>query len=503
MTTYRPSHGESELDTSALGRLLEQIEETAASRDGSLLRRLARQVSGATGTRWGLITELVEGNRARAVAFWAGNGFAEPFEYDLYGTPYEHVFTDNLAYCGENVGQAFPHAGWLNELPAEAVAAIPLFKADCSPLGHLSVIHDEPLADEDMVLLTLRLFALRASAELERSAIERQLRASEENYRRLVEASPDIIFRIRLGGAGRMEYVNSAIEHITGYAPTEFYEDPELFLKVIAEPVEDLEKAFSGKAFHQSKIRCWKHKDGSDVWTEQHNIPIHDETGRLVAQQGVARDVTDRVIAERALSEQVALMAGVVEAIPDRLFRVSVDGGLRPLLADSARQPTDHPSSLEELLPGRALPKAREALLAALRNKGVQSLNYRVEVEGDIESVHELRIVPTRAGDAIAMVRDITGSSWLAAEDENLQVREDLEQKVERRAAARNPYSFTFRELTVLHLLVSGAADKQIATQLGISTYTVNRHVSNILTKMGASSRTEVGVRAIREDLLA
>ena len=45
-------------------------------------------------------------------------------------------------------------------------------------------------------------------------------------------------------------------------------------------------------------------------------------------------------------------------------------------------------------------------------------------------------------------------------------------------------------------------ADKQIADALGISMYTVNKHVGNVLGKMNAVSRTEAGVRAVKEGLL-
>jgi DNA-binding NarL/FixJ family response regulator len=45
-------------------------------------------------------------------------------------------------------------------------------------------------------------------------------------------------------------------------------------------------------------------------------------------------------------------------------------------------------------------------------------------------------------------------------------------------------------------------ADKEIAAQLGISPLTAQKHLSNILSKMGAGSRTEAGVRAVRERLV-
>jgi DNA-binding NarL/FixJ family response regulator len=47
-----------------------------------------------------------------------------------------------------------------------------------------------------------------------------------------------------------------------------------------------------------------------------------------------------------------------------------------------------------------------------------------------------------------------------------------------------------------------GKADKEIAVTLGISSQTVNKHVARILHKMGASSRTEAGVRAIKDGIV-
>jgi PAS domain S-box-containing protein len=111
------------------------------------------------------------------------------------------------------------------------------------------------------------------------------------------------------------------------------------------------------------------------------------------------------------------------------------------------------------------------------------------------------RAVPYRGGMArVAALRDITEHK--RAEEALQKAREELENRVERQMERGNPYGLTFRELTVLHLVGAGKADKEIASQLGISTLTASKHLANILNKMGAASRTEACVRAMREGLL-
>jgi DNA-binding NarL/FixJ family response regulator len=54
----------------------------------------------------------------------------------------------------------------------------------------------------------------------------------------------------------------------------------------------------------------------------------------------------------------------------------------------------------------------------------------------------------------------------------------------------------TTREREVLDLLAAGRNNAVIARRLGLSSHTVANHVSNILTKLHASDRTEVIIRA-------
>ena len=67
---------------------------------------------------------------------------------------------------------------------------------------------------------------------------------------------------------------------------------------------------------------------------------------------------------------------------------------------------------------------------------------------------------------------------------------------------APSPDVLTEREREVLPLLADGLPNKAIALRLGISEHTVKFHVGAILSKLGASSRTEAVVLAARRGLL-
>ena len=60
------------------------------------------------------------------------------------------------------------------------------------------------------------------------------------------------------------------------------------------------------------------------------------------------------------------------------------------------------------------------------------------------------------------------------------------------------PEPLTERETEVLRLLSLGLANKQIARELGISEDTVKTHVSHVLAKLGAQSRTQAVLHAMR-----
>ncbi len=70
------------------------------------------------------------------------------------------------------------------------------------------------------------------------------------------------------------------------------------------------------------------------------------------------------------------------------------------------------------------------------------------------------------------------------------------------RPAKQPLVDLTEREREVLHLVVQGQSNQQIADTMVISLATVKAHISNILSKLGVSSRTEAIAYAIKHKLV-
>jgi DNA-binding NarL/FixJ family response regulator len=93
---------------------------------------------------------------------------------------------------------------------------------------------------------------------------------------------------------------------------------------------------------------------------------------------------------------------------------------------------------------------------------------------------------------AIGVVRD--GSVW-APRKVMARLLETARQ--EQSDAKAVPVKFTARELEVLHLLVLGHPNRQIATALGVDEGTVKAHMGRLMRKAGVDNRTALTMRAI------
>ena len=78
----------------------------------------------------------------------------------------------------------------------------------------------------------------------------------------------------------------------------------------------------------------------------------------------------------------------------------------------------------------------------------------------------------------------------------------DFDTTMARTRAAPPTVQLTARELEVLRLVATGATNRAIADQLGLSEKTIARHLRNILTKLGLRSRAAATAYAYQQKLI-
>ncbi|MGH8950826.1 MAG: LuxR C-terminal-related transcriptional regulator [Acidimicrobiia bacterium] len=141
--------------------------------------------------------------------------------------------------------------------------------------------------------------------------------------------------------------------------------------------------------------------------------------------------------------------------------------------------------------PDAALPELRDAM------RRWQDLNVPYEVG---RSRSSLGVALGAIGDGEAADIEFQAAREIFVE---LGAEPDVRRIDDLRRGARpdKPHGLTPRELEVLRLLTSGASNRSIATDLVLSERTIDRHVSNIFTKIGVSSRSAATAFAIRNQL--
>jgi PAS domain S-box-containing protein len=175
-------------DDPVLAALLEGL--TSATGE-ACFQRIASSLARALGVRYAVVAEfLPKEAAARTLAFWTGEGFASSVTYPLLGTPCQAVLGGHLSHHPKGLRGAFPEDAALVDLGAESYLGVPLRTAEGAILGHLFVMDTAPLPATARHEALMQIFAARATGELVRIRLERELAASEERFRDLFDEAP-------------------------------------------------------------------------------------------------------------------------------------------------------------------------------------------------------------------------------------------------------------------------------------------------------------------------
>ena len=293
------------------------------SEEETLYRQLARYLAAILSVDGAFIATIDPGQPCdlRMLAFHLDGEVRENFNYPMLGTPCETVVGQGYRLYPARLTELFPLDGDFRQLGLESYAGHPLADVAGNTLGLIAVVSRRPFEDPALVEATLRIFAVRVNAELERAAAAAALRASEANYRQIFEASEDAIL-VHDWHTGAIVDVNPRACETYGFTSEELLgrtlrdlsgdDEPDCTEADVLRWIERAKR--EGNASFEWRRR---RRDGSLHWDEVRlkRAQIGGQL-RLVA---FTREITERKLAEEALRASEEQYRAVFNASADAL----------------------------------------------------------------------------------------------------------------------------------------------------------------------------------------
>jgi PAS domain S-box-containing protein len=273
-----------------------------------------------------------------------------------------------------------------------------------------------------------------------------KLLASEQRYRRLVEALREDYFFYTQNPDGIFSYISPSITIVLGYSQEEFLVHYTEYLTdnpINKEVIHHTELSIKGEKQPSYEVEIC-HKDGSTRYLEVTEEPVFDKDGSVIAVEGIAHDITNRRAAEEELkktkeslqrAQQIAHLGNWDWNIVTNEFWCSDEihniFGLSPQAADITYE------VFIDFVHADDRPFLRQAVDGALSGKQPYSIDHRIVLPDETERfVHAQAevIVDEYTGKPIRMVgtlQDISERKRMEDEKTSLMAKLRQAQKME------------------------------------------------------------------------
>jgi diguanylate cyclase (GGDEF)-like protein/PAS domain S-box-containing protein len=163
---------------------------------------------------------------------------------------------------------------------------------------------------------------------------ERALRASEERFRSIAEATQEWIWEIDADGL--YTFCSPAAEAILGYSPEQLI--GRSCLDIVSQSVRQtladlLQRGIAEKRGWRDLVLRLQHATGGVRWLDSNALPLLDASGNVVGYRGVARDITHHRMQQERIARLSRIQA-VLSGINSTIVRVRER---RELLRESCR----------------------------------------------------------------------------------------------------------------------------------------------------------------------
>ena len=321
-----------------------------------------------------------------------------------------------------------------------AIAVVPMHGPDRQVIGTLAISYEAPREFEPLQIELLQAFADQASIAVLNSRLYERLKASEAQYRFLVDRAPDLLFATDAGA--RFTFLSDTCERLTGWRPDELVGRP--FVTIVhpssLPEVRQRWAAMLADPSREGRLRFLQVRRDGEANPVESSARALFVDGRFAGIQGIARDVTefDRVEGDRRL--QAAELAVAQE-------RAHLARELHDSVTQALFSMTLQTSALDLLLSRGDLPAAREraAALAALQRDALAEMRALIfalrppslEQDGLVQAIRSYAdAVAKRSQLAITVVADDLERPEPAVEDGLYRIAQEALHNVLKHAGA-------------------------------------------------------------------
>ncbi|HSV52608.1 MAG TPA: EAL domain-containing protein [Burkholderiaceae bacterium] len=286
----------------------------SASAGLEFFAQLARNMAEALGAHAAFVSRLlpVAPPAARTLVALQDGRILANFDYPIQGSPSEAFTAHSHWVVNEHAADRYPADASLARANAQAYVGQRLDDADGVPVGQIFVLFRERLEQQDFVLSTLRIFAARAAAEMQREKADAYIR---DQAALLDKAQDAIIVR---GMDDRVLFWNHSAERLYGWTSKEalgsviwdrIYHDPMVFQEATRQVMAA--GAWTGEVTQ-------RRKDGSALIVEGRWTLVRDDREQPQSILTINTDITQRKAAEREI-QRLAFYDPLTQ-LPNRLL---------------------------------------------------------------------------------------------------------------------------------------------------------------------------------------
>lgn len=303
----------------------------SASSGEEFFKQLTLNMADALDADAAFIARLAEGDtpKAHTIIAVVDGQVQQNFTYELAGTPCEALLERTEWVVAGKVAKIFPRSPTLSALGMQAYVGRRLDNSAGKPLGIVFVLFRHVLRNSGFAASTLRIFAARIAAELERQDADRHIRDQAS----LLDKAQDAIIVRDMDN--RVVFWNKGAERLYGWTAEEavgkrvealLYH--ELDSMALANGMLMEHGEWSGELMQ-------RHKNGSMLTVEARWTLVQDKDGQPQSILAINTDISQRKDAERAI--QHLAFYDPLTRLPNRLLLLD---RLQQAVANSSRSGT-------------------------------------------------------------------------------------------------------------------------------------------------------------------